>query len=339
MPVLRLIKRHLPTSSIYWWVDARFAGLFEEDPDLAGLIRFYRNGWNRPGRWIQFWTDIAWIRNQRFDWVIDLQCLARSGAVAWLANGALTVGLDEPREGARCLYDIVIRRNRLSPHAVDWYMDVLPALGVPRRSFTWIPTKPAAAASIRAKWPVDSRRWIIIQPGARWATKCWPIDYYEELVRQLARRHKDLSFAILGAEKESQIASQIAASAPSQCLNLAGSLNLQEMIEWIRASELMIGNDTGPIHAAAAMGKPVIAIFGPTNPDRTGPYGQRERVLRAQLPCSPCMRDKCGNPRLLECLKAVTPNAVANAADRVLTGLVRPEMRLATSVEQSTVLP
>src|SRR5437867_13146602 len=86
-----------------------FAPLLEGDPDLAGVVRFERRGWAAPQRWPDLWRSIRRIREQAFDWVLDLQSLARSGAVAWLANGKLTIGLDEPRTGARGLHDRIAR--------------------------------------------------------------------------------------------------------------------------------------------------------------------------------------------------------------------------------------
>ena len=92
------------------------------------------------------------IRTHRFDWVIDLQSLMRSGAVAWLANGTFTVGLDDAREGARGFYDVNIPRRSYATHAVDWYLDVLPALNVPvHRNFIWLPERAAAAQAVRDK--------------------------------------------------------------------------------------------------------------------------------------------------------------------------------------------
>jgi heptosyltransferase I len=318
MPVLRLIKLHQPSSRVFWWIEAGLSGLLEGDPDLAGFVPFHRHGWSSFGRWRQLWKDIRWMRAQEFDWVIDLQCLARSGVYAWLANGKMTYGLDEPREGARCLYDNVTRRSRITPHAVDWYLDMLPALGIPKRPFTWLPPRPGAAASIRRKWPVDPRPWIVLQPGARWPNKCWPADYYKSAARILSRAHPNLGFAILGTANEREAAARIREAAPERTLDLTGQVSLPEMIEWIRSSQLVIGNDSGPMHVAAALDKPVVAIFGPTDPRRTGPYNQIENVLRVQLPCSPCMRDKCRSPKHLECLHAVTPEAVARAVEKIL---------------------
>ena len=163
LPVLRLIKRHLPASEIYWWIDSNLAPLLEGDPDLAGVVRFERRRWAAPRHWGEIWRSVRWLRQQGFDWVIDLQCLMRSGVFAWLANGKLSIGLDEPREGARGFYDLIVRRPSALTHAVDWYLSVLPHLG---RAGGW--GFPMAAASAPrwpnrcgGKWPVDEARWMV----------------------------------------------------------------------------------------------------------------------------------------------------------------------------------
>ena len=93
------------------------------DRDLSGIVLFERQGWARPQNWPRFCRDIRWMRQQQFDWIIDLQGLLRSGTIAWLANGKLLVGLDEAREGARGYYDIIVRRPSFQAHAVDWYLN------------------------------------------------------------------------------------------------------------------------------------------------------------------------------------------------------------------------
>ena len=88
------------------------------------------------------------------------------------------------------------------------------------------------------------------------------------------------------------------------------------MVEAIRSSELLVTNDTGPMHVAAALRKPVVALFGPTNPERTGPYRQRKNVLQnVNLPCVPCMISRCHYPKPLECLRSISVDAVVNEID------------------------
>jgi lipopolysaccharide heptosyltransferase II len=259
------------------------------------------------------------MRGQKFDLVIDLQCLFRSGMFAWLANGKSIIGLDEPREGARGFYDVAVRRDSFYTHAADWYLAVLKTLNVPvHRSFEWLPERRAISAEVKRKWQTDSARWIIVQPGARWLNKRWPVENFAETVRQLAAARPEFRFAILGGADDKEAGAAIAQVDPKRCLDLAGKISLPEMVEWIRLSELMISNDTGPMHVAAALGKPVIGIFGPTEPRRTGPCGQLQNVIRIELPCAPCLKSYCTYSKPMECLRAIAPAAVLDRAMNLL---------------------
>jgi heptosyltransferase I len=318
LPVLRLLKRRFPEGEFYWWIQSGLAPLLERDPDLTGIIRFERHRWARPRNWTNLWRDIRWARAQNFDWVIDLQCLARSATFAWLANGQLTIGLDEPREGARGFYDIVVRRPSFETHAVDWYLGVVERLGVPVTwDFEWLPRQNDVSEGIRRKWPIEQSRWVVLQPGARWPNKRWPVEKFAEVARGLsASTNEAVRFAILGGPEDQPLGAAIAASAPQRCLDLTGKISLPEMMEWIRICELMITNDTGPMHVAAALRKPVVALFGPTEPRRTGPYGQLNNVLQHHVPCQPCLRPRCHYSKPLECLRALPSTRVIERIQR-----------------------
>jgi len=319
LPVLRLIKLRHPHSEIYWWIDAALAPLLDGDPDLAGLIPFDRRRWSVPWRWDELWLSIRQLRAHRFDWVIDLQSLFRSGAMAWFANGAVTIGLDDHREGARGFYDAFVSRRSYYTHAVDWYLDVLPALGVPiHKNFTWLPERPHVIDALKVRWRPEPARWISLQPGARWKNKRWPIEYFVELVRKLSAERADVRFAILGGEADHEFGDALVHAAPGRCLDLTGRTSLQEMVEWVRFCELIVTNDTGPMHVAAALGKPVVALFGPTEPRRTGPYGQVDQILQHKLPCIPCMKASCSYAKPLECLRAITPRRVVDRVGQLL---------------------
>lgn len=334
LPVLRLLKGHLPDSEIFWWIDASLAPLLEGDPDLSGIVRFERDRWASPQNWPEMLRSIRGLRAQNFDWVIDLQSLARSGAFAWLANGKFLIGLDDSREGARGFYDVAVRRASFHTHAVDWYLAVLPHLGVPvDNHFQWLPERPEVAAEIRRKWLIESPvgvqasacadntlkrelqpRWIAIQAGARWPNKRWPVEFFAELVRLMAQKFSAVRFVILGGETDKPLGGIISRIEPERCFNLCGQTSLREMIEWIRLCDLMITNDTGPMHVATALGKPLVALFGPTDPRRTGPYHQLKSVLRLDLPCSPCLKSRCHYQKRNECLNALSPGTVFERA-------------------------
>ena len=319
LPVLRLLKRHFATAEIFWWIDASLAPLLAGDPDLTGIVRFERKRWARPQHWPEMLRSIRWLRAQNFDLVIDLQSLLRSATFAWLARGKFLVGLDEVREGARGFYDLAIPRQNFHTHAVDWYLSVLPPLGVPvHKDFEWLPGRPEIAAAINSKLKTQNSKLILLQPGARWKNKRWPVQSFATLVRALAGKFPDAHFGILGGKDDAPLGKIISQSAPEKVLNLCGATTLPEMIEWIRLGDLLITNDTGPMHVAAALGKPLVALFGPTEPRRTGPYGQLENVLRLDLPCSPCLKSTCAYEKTDECLRVLSPALVLTRVEKLL---------------------
>ena len=330
LPVLRLLKLHFHDAEIFWWIDAKLAPLLQDDPDLTGVIRFERQRWAAPRHWPEMFRSIQWMRAQHFDWVIDLQCLIRSGAFAWLANGTFLIGLDDSREGARGFYDLAVRRPSFHTHAADWYLAVLPQLGVPvHNHFQWLPERPNAFAEIKRKWlemsgnpksEIQNPKCIALQPGARWANKRWPVEYFAELVRLLAQKSPDARFTVLGSAEDQPLGEIISRVEPERCFNLCGQTSLPEMIEWIRLCDLMITNDTGPMHVASALGKPLVALFGPTEPRRTGPYRQLDGVMRIDLPCSPCLKSRCHYEKKNECLNALSPAAVVEFACQKFRG-------------------
>lgn len=329
LPVLRLLKLHFRDAKIFWWIDSALAPLIEGDPDLTGIVRFERKRWKSPIHWPEAIRSVRWMREQNFDLVIDLQCLARSGAFAWLANGKFLVGLDEVREGARGFYDIAVPRKSFHTHAVDWYLSVLPQLGVPvHDNFEWISERKEIFAQIKQKWlsnfenqksQIQNQKLILLSPGARWENKRWPVENFSALVKLLAQKFSDARFAILGSAEDKSLGEKISVVEPNRVLNLCGETSLPEMVEWIRLCDLMITNDTGPMHVAAALGKPLVGLFGPTEPRRTGPYGQLQNVLQIQLPCEPCMKSHCTWKNPMECLTAISPQTIFERAQKLIS--------------------
>jgi lipopolysaccharide heptosyltransferase II len=193
-------------------------------------------------------------------------------------------------------------------------------------NFKWLPERPAIAAEVKRKWFGENSKFlnsnsklILLQPGARWENKRWPAKYFARLVRQFAGEFPETRFAILGGPDDQRLGEIISKAAPERCLNLCGATSLPEMVEWIRLGDLLVTNDTGPMHAAAALGRPLVALFGPTEPSRTGPYGQLENVLRLDLPCSPCLKSVCHYEKPEECLRALPSALVFKQALKLLS--------------------
>lgn len=313
IPVLRMLKRHWPTAEIYWWIENASASLLEHDPDLAGILRFDRKRWGNPLNALDVLGSIREVRRHRFDLVIDLQALARSAAIAWLANGAYTVGLHDWREFAPAFYDRSVPRPSPATHAVDWYIEVLKVIGVPVRwDFEWLPRRDGVADNLIQNWKLNGNT-IALQPGARWLNKRWPIEHFTEVVRILHGRDAATRFVIIGGKDDQALGREISEAAPGACVDFTGRTNLAEAVELIRLSRAMVTNDTGPMHIAAALVTPVIGLFGPTNPLRTGPYNQQQFALqRSELSCVPCMKSYCSHPEPLACLRGISPARVAH---------------------------
>ena len=144
------------------------------------------------------------------------------------------------------------------------------------------------------------------------------MENFAELVRLAANDFPDAGIVILGDTGDRPLGEMISRVLPERCLNLCGETSLPEMIEWVRQCDVMVTNDTGPMHAAAALGKPLVALFGPTEPRRTGPYGNLQNVLRLDLPCSPCMKAKCRNEIMDECLRGISPAQVLARVEKIL---------------------
>ncbi len=319
LPVARLIRSHHPGALIDWFLNRELVPLLEGDPDLRRIVPFDRHGWTGPLGWPEAWGTLRSLQSERYDWVIDLQSLARTGIISWLTRGAFTIGLADPREGAAAFYDVAVPRPTPSTHAVDWYLEVLKPLGVPvHRRFQWLPVREWAAAPIRALHRQPGVRWIGLQPGARWLNKRWPVEHFSELTRQLAA-DPSLRIAVFGSRADAGLAGPILAAAPGRVLDLCGRISLPELIEWLRECSVLVTNDTGPMHLAAAVGTPIVAPFGPTAPERTGPYGQLDQTLRVSLPCAPCLKSTCRYSEPLACLRRIEPSRVhARVRDRLL---------------------
>ena len=293
LPTVARIRRQFPDASIAWLINRELAPLLQHCPLINECIEFGRRD---AGSWLPL---LARLRRERFDLVVDLQGLFRSGLMTWITRAPRRIGLSDAREGARLAYTEVVPVIRA--HAMDRYLRAADHLGCPAGPVEF-PLGLAATATTRSL--------IAVHPSARWPTKLWGDDRFAELVRRLPRERVVLTGSASDAPRVARIA--------QGCRNLAGQTGLFELAELYRQCVVLITNDSGPMHLAAAVGTPVIAIFGPTDPARTGPYGPGHVVLRSGISCSPCLKDRCTHTPRMECMSLVTVEQVLTAVETFL---------------------
>lgn len=315
LPLLRHLKVFLPRASVYWWVNSSFAPLLEGDPDLDGVFLFDKKAWKSLRNLPRNLSLLVTIRRMHFDYTLDLQALARSAIFSWFFRARKTIGLDDRREWAPIFYNYAVPRPSPQAHAVDWYLEALRPMGIPLAShIEWLPENPVASQSLIKRFPFLTHsplKRILIQPRTRWQSKEWPLEYFIDCAQKLLVQRDDVELSVMGSSADLRVGEAILkATNPQRVRNLCGRLSLPEMVEWIRRGDLMLTNDTGPMHVAAALRKPMVALFGATDPLRTGPYGQLDSVLKADWPCSPCLKRRCPLNPSPQCMFALTPERV-----------------------------
>lgn len=307
LPILRLLRRQFPGAAIDWVVDHAFAGLIEGHPDLNEVIRFerrrYARGLTDSEARRAFLAFAGELRRRAFDLVVDLQGLFRSGWMAWQTRAAVRVGFANAREFAPAFYTHRVPVPNVEVHALDRYLSVAEALGCPggpvEFDFGIGDADRAAAGELLAT--VGGPRLAVLLPGTNWPTKRWPAVHFAALVGPLRERY-GLACVVAGGPGDRPLGEQIPGA-----LNLAGQTTLKQLVAVLERADLVIANDTGPMHVAAALGRPLVTLFGPTNPVRTGPYLRDDAVLRLRMPCSPCYARACTHN---SCMAWLTPEMV-----------------------------
>ena len=169
------------------------------------------------------------------------------------------------------------------------------------------PASTPASSPTPTAAPDGDRPYAVLLPGTNWATKRWPADKFAKLVTPLRDRF-GLASVYAGTSTDAQLAT---AGVSEGAIDLCGQTDLKQLAALIEGASLVIANDSGPMHIAAALGRPLVTLFGPTNPVRTGPHLRPESVLRLDLPCSPCYARRCVHT---SCLNWLEPQSVLDAA-------------------------
>lgn len=303
LPALSALRRSFPRARISWLIRPEFAPLIEGHPHLDEIILFDRKSlgraWRHPAALRELTSLISRLRRKHFDGVLDLQGLFRSASLAWLSGCKRRFGPIWRKELAHYFYTTAIPPRPEWAHVVDYYLKLIEAMGgADLRVEFMLPEKPEAAAAARdllSRYGVDSGRYAVIIPGSAQVSKCWPAERFAALADRLASDH-GLAVAATGSRAESPMIERIQSLAEYPIANLAGRTSLPELTEVLRMAKLVVSNDTGPGHIAAARGRPLVMMFSWSNPLRVGPYRRPECVIARDM-SSRGLAIKSRNPR------------------------------------------
>ena len=333
LPVLHALRRRYPKAHLAWLVASPFVNLIEADPALDEVVPFDRRRYGQMSRSLRITREffsgfLRGLRKRQFDLVIDLQGLFRSGLFARATMAPVRIGFSDAREMAWMFYTDKIVLPDPDAHAADKNYAIARMLGfasVPK-DFT-IALTPAdrerAARLLAGAGVAAGDPYAVLVPVTRWETKCWPPDRFGQLAKVLRERH-GLAGVLVGGAGDVAVGDLVTVASGGTASNLCGQTTLRELAAIIDHAAIVVTADSTPMHMAAALGRPLVALFGPTNPRRTGPYGRMMDVLRVELSCSPCyLRRQKQCPYGHACMQRLMVEDVAEAVSvRINSALV-----------------
>ncbi len=316
LPVLRALKAWQPGLSVDWLVEDRFAILLRNEPAIDRVFEIPRKRWRSGVGWREKASDVrrllSDLKQRGIDLSIDLQGLTKSGLWPALARIPYRIGYgdEDGRELNRWLTNMKVNPSPDKKHVVNRNLALLEPLGIahPEVDMTLSEDGEAKARveSLLQQEGLEGEKLALIQPGAGWETKRWPPEYYAQVGDFLARE-RGFRVLVLWGPGEEGLARQVL-EAMREKGRLAPPTSLLELIELIRLSALFVGGDTGPMHIAAALRIPTVAIFGASDPVRNGPYGEGHLTLyHEDLACRPSWKTSCEH---LICLRDLKPEGV-----------------------------
>ena len=324
LPVLATLRESFPEAQIDWVVEQQWQELIELHPGLSNVIPVDTLGWRR-GFWRggaarEMRSVVHTLRHAQYDVALDLQGLYKSSLLAALSGAVRRVGFDvhslkEP--GASVFYTEQIPALP-AMHVVEKNLALAAEVGAapPNLRFD-LPTTPEDEGVVDGNLKkLGVERFFVINPGGGWGSKLWPVERYAELCDRLVGERGWRCFLNAGPGEESLLAGfrdRVRTAAP---VNFP--VTLRQLVALLRRAELLICGDTGPLHLAAALGTPVVALFGPTDPARNGPCAKHPNcaavVHHKELGILTYRHESAPSPAIL----AITVDEVKAAADRVL---------------------
>jgi heptosyltransferase I len=309
IPVAAALRARFPAARIDWMVDPRYVELVHLVPAIDAVVAV-----NPRRRWPQLVTTLRDLRQTRYDAAIDLQGLLKSAILARAAGAERTIGF--PRGHLREAPARIFYSDTPDPggavHVVHKNLALLAPLGIRDRTIEFPIARPQSPAVDRLEAAIGAVPYALMTAGAGWPNKCWPPERFGALAATLRDGQGLRSLVLWGPKEESRASAVVAASAGAAAL--APPTTIAELVAIARAATVMIGGDTGPLHLAAAVGTPVVALFGPSQPERNGPWREADVVVSRAAGCVCLYERRCRRGR--SCIEDITVEEVAAAVGR-----------------------
>jgi lipopolysaccharide heptosyltransferase I len=289
LPALSAMRRNFPQARISWLIRPDFAPMIEGHPHLTEVIPFdrklYGRAWFDPGAMSKLIAFIGGLKKAGFDTIVDFQGLFRTAGLGWLSGAKRRFGMANAREFGPLFYTHKVEQTEDCVHLVDYFLKIVGQMGATDLKVEFvIPQNNEAAEAVRKlltqnKVPING--YVVFVPGSAHENKCWPRGRFAELAERIAERF-GLAIVACGSAGEVNIVKEMKTLSRTPIVDLAGKTTLKELVELLRGARLVVSNDTGPGHIAAALGTPMVMMFGWSNPARIMPYGRPECVVAGE---------------------------------------------------------
>lgn len=334
LPALNAIRNAFVDAKITWLVETAAADLILGHRAVDRVIVSQRKNWIkdfRAGKRTQsiksIFKFVQELRDTYYDWIIDFQALLKSSVWIALARGGNKLGFDRGMEHMEHSYLFLNRRIKpisMEVHALTRNMKLIEAMGIRSDKIEYhipITDDDRHFASLiisgltgTSDNTLNTPPVIAINPVAGWKTKLWENQNFSDLADRLLRAF-DARLIFTGSAGDRPTIEMIMTQMKENALNLAGKTTLKQLAAVYEQAKLVITTDTGPMHLSAAVGTAVVALFGPTAPWRTGPFGSGHQVIRQAMHCSPCFKRTCDT---IDCMKNIDVENVMASVERIL---------------------
>jgi heptosyltransferase-2 len=323
LPAIREVRKAFPDAYIALLVKPLAADIFKGNPDINEIIVYE----DRFNSFIGRIKLARLLRARGFDAAILLQNAFDAALITWLAGIPERVGYKRDFRGMLLTKPVPVRMEIHGQHQVFYYLDLLieslnikpgdvkPQMYLEDDEIREAVTLLNSSLNLTSETPL-----IGINPGATYGSaKRWMPERFAEVIER-AIRELDCRVVLFGSGSETEIAKDITSQTlfpESTFLNLAGKTSLRRLAALISECDAFITNDSGPMHIASALRVPVVAIFGSTDSNATGPFGEGHKVVSASIECSPCLKRECPEEHL-RCMTDISTNDVFSALKEIL---------------------